>query len=86
MYQVEFDSEAEKELAELDQSLAQRILKKLKWLAESFDLIKPEPLHHQLRGKFKLRVGDYRVIYTADIKTKRLRVHLIGHRDRIYKT
>lgn len=85
MYQVEFDPEAEQDLAGLDQSAAQRILKKLKWLAENFESVKPEPLHRRLRGKYKLRVGNYRVIYTVNQRAERIRVHMVGHRDKIYK-
>jgi mRNA interferase RelE/StbE len=86
VYQVEFDPEAEQDLIGLDQSVAERILKKLKWLAENFESVKPEPLHQRLRGKYKLRMGNYRAVYTVDRKTKRIRVHMMGHRDQIYET
>ena len=44
MYEVEFTSEAEADLDRLSKSVAQRILKKIRWLAENFEVITPEPL------------------------------------------
>jgi mRNA interferase RelE/StbE len=58
----------------------------LRWLAENFDMIKPERLKGEMwKDKFKLRVGDYRVIYSVDFEKKIITVHLIGHRSEIYK-
>jgi len=86
IYSVEFTDEAEKDLARIDKNTAQRILNKLRWLAENFDMIKPERLKGELwKDKFKLRVGDYRVIYSVDFEKKIITVHLIGHRSEIYK-
>jgi mRNA interferase RelE/StbE len=86
IYSVEFTDEAEKDLARIDKNTAQRILNKLRWLAENFDMIKPERLKGEMwKDKFKLRVGDYRVIYSVDFDKKIITVHLIGHRSEIYK-
>lgn len=84
-YQVEFLPEASDELASLDKAVAQRVLKKLKWLAENFEDLTPEPLHSNLKGLFKLRVGSYRVFYSFDRKRRIIIVHLMGHRRDIYK-
>lgn len=84
-YQVRFLPEAAEELSSLDKPIAERILKKLKWLAENFSDITPEPLGGELKGLFKLRVGSYRVLYSFNLKTRTIYVHLIGHRRDIYK-
>ena len=84
-YRVKFLPEASDELAALDKVVAQRILKKLKWLAENFEDLTPEPLHGELKGLFKLRVGSYRVFYSFDREKRIITVHLIGHRRDIYK-
>ena len=60
------------------------MLRKLSWLAENFESVKLEPLTGPLAGLFKLRVGDYRVIYQADREKKVLTVRLVGHRREIY--
>jgi len=65
-YLAEFLPEASGEFATLDKAVAQRILKKLKWLAENFADLTPEPLSGKLKGLFKLRVGSNRVFYSFD--------------------
>jgi len=82
---VEFTARAEADLARLDKPIAQRILKKLRWLAENFQAIPPEPLTGQWQGMLKLRVGDYRVIYTLKTERQMIIVHLVRHRREVYK-
>ena len=84
-YRVEFLPQASDELAALDKAVAQRVLKKLKWLAENFADLTPESLGGQLKGLFKLRIGSYRVFYSFDREKRIITVHLIGHRKEIYK-
>ncbi len=87
MYEVEFTSEAETDLDRLSKSVAQRILKKIRWLAENFEIITPESLTGEWKGLFKLRVGDYRVLYAfSQTKRKVIIIHLVKHRREVYKT
>lgn len=65
--------------------MAQRVLRKIKWLAENFALVTPQPLKGEWKGKFKLRVGDFRVVYSVNEEEKRITVHMVGHRREIYK-
>ena len=37
------------------------------------------------RPEFKLRVGDYRVLYECEFKLGRIYLHYVGHRREIYK-
>ncbi len=85
MYQVDFTPGAESDLSRLDAPIAQRVLKRLRWLAENFEMIRPEPLRGQWKGVFKLRVGDYRVLYTFDRAKHKIIVHFIRHRREVYK-
>jgi mRNA interferase RelE/StbE len=80
---LKFTADARGDLAKLDQSTARQIYKKLSWLAENFDLITPEPLTGEWKGVYKLRVGDYRALYTFD--NIQLIVHFIRHRREVYK-
>lgn len=43
--------------------------------------------HQRLQGRpeFKLRVGDYRVLYEFDVKLGHIYLHYVGHRREIYK-
>jgi mRNA interferase RelE/StbE len=63
---IEWTEDAVKDLAKLDKPVAQRILKKINWLPDNFEKITPEPLIGELKGTFKLRIGDWRVIYTIE--------------------
>lgn len=86
MYDVDFTPEALSNLSDLNKTNAQRILKKIRWLAENFEDTTPSSLTGQWQGLFKLRVGDYRVLYTYKrTDQKMITVHLIGHRREIYK-
>ena len=44
--------------------------------------------HHQLKGsnRFRVGVGDYRIIYTFDLKQNRIHLLAIGHRREIYRS
>jgi mRNA interferase RelE/StbE len=43
--------------------------------------------HHRLQGTnaFRLRVGDYRVVYDFDVSEQRVDLLFVGHRREIYK-
>lgn len=58
-YQVEFLPEAETDLAKLASTVRERIFKKIKWLSENLEGVTPEALCGELKGYFKLRIGDY---------------------------
>jgi mRNA interferase RelE/StbE len=84
-WQFIFTREAENDLGKLDFSVRKRILEKIKWMRINFDKITPLPLGDKWRGFFKLRVGDWRIIYETEIVKKLIIIHYIGRRDKIYK-
>jgi len=86
MYHVYFTPEADSDVARLDRPLAQRLFKKLRWLAENFDAVKPEALTGEWQGVFKLRMGDYRVLYTFNKTKQKIIVHFVRHRREVYKS
>jgi mRNA interferase RelE/StbE len=83
-YRVEFTESAVADLEALTPTLQQRILRKVRWLCTNFDAIAPKALSANLSGLFKLRIGDYRVIYSFDQKTQYITIHKIGHRSEVY--
>ena len=85
MYDIELMPQARDDLARLDRAIAQRVLNKLRWLAENVDRITPEPLTGDWKGVFRLRAGSYRILYTIQRTERRITVHLIGHRRDVYK-
>lgn len=60
-------------------------MKRIHWLAENLDDVKPAALKGDLAGFFRLRVGDYRVIYEILHDERVIVVHLIGHRREVYR-
>ncbi len=82
MPNIEWNEDAVKDFNKLDTPIAKRILKKISWLSDNFEHITPEPLSRQFKGTFKLRIGDWRVIYTVEGLT--LVIQFIGHRRDIY--
>ena len=83
MAKLEWTEKAITDLERLDELTVQRILRKVTWFANNFERIAPEPLVGDLKGTFKLRVGDWRVVYTVEDET--IVIQLIGHRREIYK-
>jgi mRNA interferase RelE/StbE len=80
---VEWTRDAIEDLQNLDKPIAKRILNKITWLSQHFDNITPENLSRDLVGTYKLRVGDWRVIYTIEIDV--IVIQAVGHRKNIYK-
>jgi mRNA interferase RelE/StbE len=83
-YLVEYEPEAVDDLKRLPGNIRQRIVAKINWLANSFDQVQPLPLTASLAGFFKLRVGDYRVIYECDRTLRVITIDRVGHRREIY--
>jgi mRNA interferase RelE/StbE len=44
-----------------------------------------EPLHGELRGRFKYRVRRYRIVYAVDRDHRIVRILSVGHRRSIYE-
>jgi mRNA interferase RelE/StbE len=69
-YILELRPEVKDDFKKLDKAVASRILKKLQWLSEQGEEISHQSLSANLAGFYKLRVGDYRVIYKLETETK----------------
>ena len=85
MYDIRILEDASHELARLDKGVGRRIVERVNWLAATLDDIRPEALSGDLVGLYKLRVGDYRVIYEIVHNEKTIVIHAIGHRREVYQ-
>lgn len=85
MYRVHILDSAAQELANLDKSIGRRIIKRINWLAENLDDVRRETLTGVLSGLYKLRVGDYRVLYEILPGEQIMVIHIIGHRREVYR-
>jgi mRNA interferase RelE/StbE len=83
-YSVELKVSARKELERLPAKLIQRIFPKLEGLAAE-----PRPAGcKKLKGgqrEWRIRVGDYRVVYTIDDEKLLVSVMRIRHRSEVYE-
>ena len=80
MYNIEWKEHALRDLEKLENSISKRIIKKVEELSEnpfSKDI-------KRLKGSndFRLRVGDYRVIFSIEKAT--IQILKVGHRKNIY--
>lgn len=72
-------------LAKLTKSARELVLDRVVWLTKNFDSIAPLPLHAEWRGFYKLRAGDYRIIYQINYHERTLLVENVDHRSKVYK-
>jgi mRNA interferase RelE/StbE len=80
---VEVQRPAEKELATLPLQARERIAGVLR-------AMKDDPFPHgvkklKAREGYRIRVGDYRILFTANHAARLVRVGAIGHRKDVYR-
>ncbi len=86
LYAVNFRRSAEKDLQRLDDAVQNRVLQAVEGLAGN-----PRPFgFRKLQGRrrddaFRIRVGDYRVVYTVDDGAKVVTVERVRHRREVYR-
>lgn len=85
MYRLEYTEFALRQLEALDRSTQLRVVKRVDRLAVHAREQSHQALSGSFAGQFKLRVGDYRVIYDLDVARGIITVLRVGHRSEIYK-
>ena len=84
MYEVLLESRAERDLKKLPGEVFHRIIPPLKSLADN-----PKPKGARKisgsKNDWRLRIGDYRVIYEIDERAKCVKVMRIRHRREAYR-
>ncbi len=83
-FKIFFKRSAEKELRRISQPHLSQILKRIQSLAAE---PRPEGIH-RLKGEgrhFRLRQGDYRIIYEVDDARGEVMIIKIGHRREVYE-
>ena len=83
-YTISFARSARKELEQLPDALADRILTKLETLAKNPRPVGVIKLHGQ-KNLWRLRVGEFRLVYSIDDFSKAVDVSLIRHRRDVYR-
>ena len=82
-FQIIWSESASKEFKKLDRTVANRIFKKVSQLSEN-------PYYSNVTKMigdpyFRLRVGDYRIIFDIQNDMLRILVLKVGHRKNVYK-
>ena len=83
-YSISFRSSADKDLRALSKKLVSRVVEKLEGLRE-------EPFPREavklsgVERLYRVRVGDYRIVYEVDTQEKQIIIYYIRHRREIYR-
>lgn len=73
------------DLRGLDPAVLRRVRRKLEWLAAEVEQVRLEPLRANLAGFFKLRVGDWRVVFARQEELRQLVILAVAHRRHVYR-
>jgi mRNA interferase RelE/StbE len=82
-WRVVFARSAEKELSKLSSQMQIRVGRALRSLET--DPFPPTAKRLKGREEFRIRVGDYRILYAIEHKSRLLTVAAIGHRRNVYR-
>ncbi len=86
MYSIRFKKSAEKELEKLPSQIIKRIVKSIDTLVENPKPVGSKKLEGQKESLWRIRIGDYRVIYLIEDVIKIIEIRRIGHRKDIYSS
>jgi mRNA interferase RelE/StbE len=83
-YSIQFKPSVEKDLSSLPKPLISRVYERIQQLAGN-------PFPHstvKLQGAermYRLRVGDYRIVYEVDTVATLITIHAVRHRRDVYR-
>ncbi len=81
-YNIEYDPKAVKQLQKLDRSIASKILDGIEEFAQNPVLTKIKKLKTPFDGAYRLRIGDYRVVFYQEDDL--MLISKIAHRKQVY--
>jgi mRNA interferase RelE/StbE len=83
MYQIQFSKSAEKEIEKLSAIIVEKVVIAIQSLSQN-----PRPIgYKKLKGfkdLYRIRIGDYRVIYRIEDDILIIEVLKVGHRRYVY--
>ena len=83
--EVRFLAAALQDLSVLDASIIRRVVNRVERLVSNWEHVQPESLSGDLSALYKLRVGDYRVLYQILPDEEAILIHQIGNRREVYR-
>lgn len=82
---IELADEAKHDLRQLDKPTARRIIARLSWMRDNYASMSHVRLTGQWANYFKLRAGDYRILYEVLENETLIFVVRIRHRREVYR-
>jgi mRNA interferase RelE/StbE len=83
-YEVEFEAQVAKQLRDMQRADLQRVMDRVKALADD-----PRPQGSEklagMANAWRIRSGNYRVVYTVDDRAQVVTVTRVGHRREVYR-
>jgi mRNA interferase RelE/StbE len=84
MIKILIERKAEKSIKKLPKRIAGKVIEKIQELKSE-----PRPLGSRKivgsEGDYRIRIGDYRVVYELDEENEQLIIMAVGHRRDVYK-
>jgi len=84
VYEILLERGAEKDLKRLPDEIFRRVVNRIKTLSEN-----PKPSGcRKITGSkndWRVRIGDYRIVYEIDEKAKAVKIMIIKHRREAYR-
>ena len=84
MFSIAFKPSVEKDLRRIPSEIVKRAL-------ERIEALKSTPFPQQsakLSGAerlYRIRIGDYRIVYEVETKEKKITIHYVRHRGEVYR-
>jgi mRNA interferase RelE/StbE len=82
-YKLTIKSTAEKELSKIPKKILRQVVSKIQNLADEARPMGSEKLSGE--EKYRIRQGDYRILYSIDDKLRVIDVVRVGHRREVYR-
>jgi mRNA interferase RelE/StbE len=83
LYKVKYKPSVDKDIKSIPRVELQKIVKRIEALAAN-----PRPFNYEKlteQNKYRLRQGDYRILYTIDDGELIVRILKVGHRKDVYR-
>ena len=85
MFDIRYSNQAKKFLKNTDKNTAKRILEKIEKLRENPVIHDSKRILNRKEKIFRIRIGDYRVIYEVSYKDNLIKIYDIDKRSRVYR-
>ena len=84
LYKIEWKNSARKELKKLDKQIIPRILQAVETSAKDPSALTSKKLVGR-DSVYRIRVGDYRIVYSIESSVLTIEIIKVGHRREIYR-